>query len=153
MQQIVVRGRTAGERTALGARIDAAVSVSDSAVMLLAQGGACAALAWWARLSPKSYIANVSGALLVAPEAAGFDRRDYASPKTVLPFPSIVVGANDEAQRLGVEWGSRLIDGPLLNATSAPTGRLRAVIERFTAAVVERDVIAAYRIIQAIGDG
>jgi hypothetical protein len=69
-----------------------------------------------------------------------------------LPFPSIVVGADDEMQRLGVEWGSRLIDGPLLTTATAPTGRLRTIIERFTAAVVERDVEAAYRILHAIGD-
>jgi len=105
-----------------------------------------------ARLSPKAYTANVAGALLVAPEGTSLDHRNFAAPKIGLPFPSIVVGADDEAQRLGVEWGSRLIDGPLLNAATAPTNRLRAIIERFTSAVVERDVVAAYRIIQAIGD-
>ena len=153
VQQITVRGRTVAERTAVAARIDAAVTISDRAVMLLAQGSACAAAAWWARLSPKSYTANVSGALLVAPEGAGLDRQDFASPEMLLPFPSIVVGADDETQRLGVEWGSRLIDGPPLTATSAPTGRLRSIIERFTSAVVERDVETAYRILHAIGDG
>ncbi len=151
-RHIAVRSRTASERTALAARIDAAVSASDRAVMLLAQGSACAAAAWWARLSPKAYTANVAGALLVAPEGTSLDHRNFAAPKIGLPFPSIVVGADDEAQRLGVEWGSRLIDGPLLNAATAPTSRLRAIIERFTSAVVERDVVAAYRIIQAIGD-
>jgi hypothetical protein len=120
--------------------------------MLLAQGTACAAAAWWARLSPRSYTANVSGALLVAPEGAGRGQQSFASPKLTLPFPSIVVGADDEMQRLGVEWGSRLIDGPLLTTAAAPTGRLRTIIERFTAAVVERDVEAAYRILHAIGD-
>ena len=152
MQQIAVRGRTVAERNAMAARIDAAVSMSDRAVMLLAQGTACAAAAWWARLSPRSYTANVSGALLVAPEGAGRGRQSFASPKLTLPFPSIVVGAEDEMQRLGVEWGSRLIDGPLLTTATAPTGRLRTIIERFTAAVVERDVEAAYRILHAIGD-
>jgi hypothetical protein len=151
-QHIAVRSRTAAERTALAARIDAAVSASDRAVMLLAQGSACAAAAWWARLSPKAYTANVAGALLVAPEGTSLHHRHFAAPKIGLPFPSIVVGADDEAQRLGVEWGSRLIDGPLLSAATAPTNRLRAIIERFTFAVVERDVGAAYRIIQAIGD-
>ena len=153
MQQIAVRGRTTAERTAMAARIDAAVSTSDRAVMLLAQGSACAAAAWWARLSPKSYTANVSGAVLVAPEGAGPGPRVFASPKSILPFPSIVVGADDETQRLGMEWGSRLIDGPLLTSATAPTGRFRSIIERFTAAVVERDVEAAYRILHAIGDG
>jgi hypothetical protein len=151
-QYIAVHSRTAAERTALAARIDAAVSASDRAVMLLAQGSACAAAAWWARLSPKAYTANVAGALLVAPGGAGSHHGHFAAPKIGLPFPSIVVGADDEAQRLGVEWGSRLIDGPLLNAATAPTSRLRAIIDRFTSAVVNRDVVAAHRIIQAIGD-
>lgn len=153
MQQIAVRGRNTAERTALAARIDDAVAVSNRAVMVLAQGSACAAAAWWARLSPKSYTANVLGALLVAPEEPGFLNRGFASPRVALPFPSIAVGADDQTQRLGVEWGSRLIDGPLLTAATAPTGRLRAIIERFTAAVIERDVVAAHRIIQATGDG
>lgn len=152
-QEIAVRGRTTAERTALAARIDEAVSVSGRAVMLLAQGNACSAAAWWARLSPKSYTANVLGALLVAPEEAGLHHRGFMSPRMVLPFPSLVVGADDETERLGVEWGSRLVDGPLLTAATAPTGRLRTIIERFTAAVVERDVGTAHRIIQAMGDG
>ena len=152
LHQIAVRGRTVAERTATAARIDSAVSISDRAVMLLAQGSACAAAAWWARLSPRSYTANVSGALLVAPERAGLTGHGFASPKMKLPFPSIAVGADDETQRLGIEWGSRLIDGPILTAASAPTNRFRAIIERFTAAVVERDVGAAYRILNAIGD-
>lgn len=152
IQEVAVRGRTAAERTALGARIDDAVSDSGRAVMLLTQGNACAAAAWWARLSPKSYTANVYAALLVAPEETGLNHRGFASPKMVLPFPSLVVGTDDETQRLGVEWGSRLIDGPFLTAATAPTGRLRFIIERFTAAIVERDVVAAHRIIQAMGD-
>ncbi len=151
-QHIAVRSRGAAERTALAARIDAAVSASDRAVMLLAQGSACAAAAWWARLSPKAYTANVAGALLVAPEGTSLHHRNFAAPKIGLPFPSIVLGADDEAQRLGAEWGSRLVDGPLLNAATAPTNRLRAIIERFTSAVVKRNVVAGYRIIQSIGD-
>lgn len=152
MQQIAVRGRIVAERTAMAAHIDAAVSISDRAVLLLAQGSACAAAAWWARLSPNSYTANVSGALLAAPERSGLKCHDFASPKMRLPFPTIAVGADDETQRLGIEWGSRLIDGPILTAATALTNRLRAIIERFTAAVVERDVVAAHRILHAIGD-
>ena len=62
-KQIVVTGYTAAQRTALAARIDAAVSEADRAVMLIAEGAACAAAAWWARLSPRCYTAGVSGAL------------------------------------------------------------------------------------------
>lgn len=127
IQQNTVRGRTAADRTTMAA--------------------------WWARLSPKSCTGTVSGALLVAPEGTGLNRQGFVSAKMVLPFPSIVVGADDETQRLGVERGSRLIDGPLLTAAAAPTGRLRTIIERFTSAVVERNAEAGYRIFHAIGDG
>ena len=152
VHHIVVKSRTAADRGAVTEHINSAVLASERAVMLLAQGSACAAAAWWARLSPKAFTANVAGALLAAPESADLYHRSFMVSEIGLPFPSIVVGADDEAQRLGTEWGSRLIDGPLLSATTAPTNRLRAIIERFTSAVVNRDVAAAYRMIHAIGD-
>ncbi|HEX8412773.1 MAG TPA: alpha/beta hydrolase [Sphingomicrobium sp.] len=151
-EQIVVRGQTAAQRTALAARIDAAVHEADRAVMLVAQGAACAAAAWWARLSPRCYTAGVSGALMVAPAAQRSGSMCFASPNIALPFPSVTIGASDECQRLGSEWGSRMIDGPLAIDGFAPSNRLRALIARFTAAIVERDVSSAERLIRAIGD-
>ena len=151
-RQIVVTGQTAAQRTALAARIDAAVNEADRAVMLIAEGAACAATAWWARLSPPCYTAGVSGALMVAPDGQRSGSMHFASPKSPLPFPSVTIGASDECQRLGSEWGSRLIDGPLAFDGWAPSNRLRQLISRFTAAIVERDVSAAERLLHAIGD-
>ena len=151
-EHIVVRGQTAAQRAALAARIDAAVKEADRAVMLIAEGAACAAAAWWARLSPRSYTVSVSGALMVAPEAQRPGNMHFASPKVTLPFPSVTIGSSDECQRLGSEWGSRMIDGPLNISGCAPSNRLRILLSRFTAAIVERDIRAAHRLIQAIGD-
>lgn len=151
-EQIVVKGETAAQRIALAARIDAAVAEADRAVMLVAEGAACMAAAWWARLSPQANTANVSGALMVAPDAQRHGSMCFASPQSALPFPSITIGASDECQRLGSEWGSRMIDGPLSLDGSLPSRRLRMLISRFTAAIVERDVSAAHRRIEAIGD-
>lgn len=149
---IAVRGDTVAQRTALAARIDAAVLEANRAVMLVAQETACMAAAWWARLSPKSYIANVSGALMIAPDGRHCAELRFASPRVALPFPSIAIGNDDQTQRLGCEWGSRLIDAPLAIGGDGPTNRLRTMISRFTAAIVERDVGSAERLIRAIGD-
>ena len=151
-KQILVTGQTTAQRSALAARIDAAVNEADRAVMLVAEGAACAAAAWWARLSPRCYTAGVSGALMIAPDAQRSAIMSFASPRIALPFPSVTIGASDECQRLGGEWGSRMIDGPLAINGCAPSNRLLTLIARFTAAIVERDVSAAERLIQAIGD-
>ena len=82
-------------------------------------------------------------------------RRDaaaFAAPRTALPFPSIVVGDDDAAQAFAVEWGSRLIDGPLPIGQRGGSGRFQAMLARFTSAIVERDVRTAERLIAAIGD-
>ncbi len=148
---IPVRGDTTAHRNLSAARIDAAIARADRAVLLIAEGAECAAAAWWARLSPASYVSRVAGALMLAPHdrahATGF-----ASPRSALPFPSIVVGADDVSQRLADEWGSRLVDGPLAIGQGAPSGRFQAIIARFTSAIVESDVQSAERLIAALGD-
>jgi uncharacterized protein len=141
------------QRTLLAARLDAAIHGADRAVMLVAEGASCMAAAWWARLSPRSYVSRVAGALMIAPEEPGGRRALYASPRSALPFPSVVIGADDATQRLAAEWGSRIVDGPLPAAPRAPSRRFLAALERFSAAIVERDVRAAERLLAAIGDG
>lgn len=107
-------------------KIDQAVSAARAPVILVAHSLGCAAVAWWASLSPQPYGWPVAGALLVAP--ADVDRVDVASelatfapvPKQPLPFPSIVVASTDDpwvtierAHSLAVEWGSHFVDyGP-----------------------------------------
>jgi uncharacterized protein len=151
-QAIPVRLRAGpAERAMLAARIDDAVAQADRAVMFVAEGAACLAAAWWGRLSPRSYVERVAGAFMIAPQPTG-GRSPYASPTSPLPFPSLVVGADDAAQQLAAEWGSRLVDGPLAVPQVQPSRRFQSIIARFTAAVVERDVRTAERLLAAIGD-
>jgi hypothetical protein len=65
----------------------------------------------------------------------------------------IVVGVDDERQRVGVEQGRRSIDGVRLAAAIVSTGRLRAIIERLTAAVIEGEVGFARRVIEGMAGG
>lgn len=143
---------TDSQRAMLAARIDAATVRADRAVMLVAQGVGCLAAAWWARLSPNFYVRRVAGAVMIAPSLRGGNEAVFASPEAALPFPSVAVGTDDLTQRLGMEWGSRLIDGPLIAGPRGPSTRFAALIERFTSAIVARDVAAADRILEALGD-
>jgi len=105
------------------AKIDQAVATARAPVILVAHSLGCQAVAWWAQLSPQPYGWPVAGALLVAP--ADVDRADAPAtiagfapaPKTVLPFPSILVSSEDDpwitaerAHSLAVDWGSHFVD-------------------------------------------
>lgn len=149
IRHVAVKAHTAAQRTQTAAHIDRASLEADRAVLLVAQGIGCAAAAWWARLSPLPYVERVAGALLVAPEA---DARPFASPRSALPFPSLVLGTTDAAQRLSSEWGGRLIDGPVPAPERSATRRLQSLILRFTGAIVERDRQQALRLLDQIGD-
>ena len=149
---IPMLGETAAQRTLTAARIDAAIIGADRAVLLVAQGAGCLAAAWWARLSPEAYVARVAGALMIAPETRPAAPLGFASPRTALPFPSIVVGADDASQRLAGEWGSRMIDGPVPIGQRETSNRFLSMLARFTSAIVQNDVRAAERLIAAIGD-
>ncbi|HET9509673.1 MAG TPA: alpha/beta hydrolase [Sphingomonas sp.] len=146
---VAVSSRTTAQRNRTAAQIDRAILEADRAVLLVAQGIGCAAAAWWARLSPRAYVERVAGAMLVAPEA---EPASFASPRSVLPFPSLVLGATDAAQRLSGEWGGRLIDGPLPVRERGATRRLQSLVLRFTGAIVERDRQQALRLLDQIGD-
>jgi predicted alpha/beta hydrolase family esterase len=152
VRHIAIHAQTTAQRTMTASRIDAAITEADRAVLLVAQGTGCLAAAWWARLSPRSYVARVAGALLIAPDGNPTGADGFASPRSALPFPSVVIGADDASQRLAGEWGSRLIDGPLPIDQRETSGRFQSMIARFTNAIVESDVRAAERLIAAIGD-
>ena len=143
---------TTARRTLTAARIDAAITGADRAVMIVAQGAGCLAAAWWARLSPEAYVSRVAGALMIAPDTRDATALGFASPRIALPFPSIVVGADDATQRLAGEWGSRMIDGPVPIGERGTSNRFLSMLARFTSAIVENDVRAAERLIAAIGD-
>lgn len=121
-------------RNAWVSRLDQAIRQAEAPVVLVAHSLGCLAVAWWAELSPQPYGWPVAGALLVAP--ADVDRADAPeeirpfapSPRTPLPFPSILVASNDDpwitpdrAHSLAVEWGSHFVnagDRGHLNAAS-----------------------------------
>lgn len=155
---IPFKARTAAERNLLAAKLDAAVTQADRAVLVLAQGAACFATAWWARLSPASYVSRVAGALFFEPIAQD-ERRvgdlldTFASPRSALPFPSIVLGGETvqaglrpQVRSLAESWGSRVVVGGHA-AIDSPLSRTRRAIERFTAGMVERDM----RVADALG--
>lgn len=135
-----------GNRSILAAQIDNAVLRADRTVLLVAEGLGCFAASWWARLSPSHYVERVAGALLFDPEAA--DRTDlFASPRTALPFPSMVVAdrlpGSDPADfaPLTQGWGSRLIAGNRHRAAEVSAWRsAQRLVGRLTASVVARDI-------------
>lgn len=132
-------------RNASAARLDDAVLQADKPVLLLAEGAACFAAAWWARLSPTPYVERVAGALLFRPMIEGGDTRAaFASPKVRLPFPSLLV---DEAVALNTglagDWGSQLTnvrDIQRGRGRASPWRQAQRMIERYTLSVVVRDV-------------
>lgn len=148
---IPYRAATRAERNLLGARLDAAVTRAEGAVLLVAEGASCFATAWWARLSPAAYVSRVSGALFFDPIEEEGENLDtlldtFASPRTRLPFPSIVLGGEDKRSALATRvralaegWGSGMVAVSRSDA-SGPMRRTRGIIERFTAGVVAREV-------------
>jgi predicted alpha/beta hydrolase family esterase len=137
-------------------KLDEAIRQAQAPVVLVAHSLGCLAVAWWATLSPQPYGWPVAGALLVAP--ADVDRADVQdelrgfapSPRTILPFPSIVVASSDDpwitpgaAHSLASAWGSHFVDVGRhghLNAASGigiwPDGQ--ALLERVLAAGRDR---------------
>ena len=133
-------------------RLDHAVAQADKAVLLVAEGAACLASIWWARLSPSHYVSKVAGALFFQPpETAALDRTGghlFASPEAALPFPSLIVDGADHGSALATMCGGRLLQAP--PAAPPPTGMWRQaqrLIERFSAGVVEQDL----RVLRTLG--
>lgn len=115
--------RSASRRNLWAVQLDDAVHRAGAPAVIVAHGIGCLAVAWWARLSPAFYLSSVAGALLVAP-GCGDDPEQapglLASPRTLLPFPTIVVGAPDRigdgAHLLARAWGSQFVRGTSLGA-------------------------------------
>jgi uncharacterized protein len=151
-RHVTCRATTPAQRNVTAALIDGAVTDADRAVLLIAHGVGCAAAAWWARLSPRSYVERVAGALLIDPDADPLAAEAFASPRAPLLFPSIVLGGGDTAERLSGEWGSRLFAPPPAERPAGRSNRLRSIVLRFTTAIVEKDVGRAERLLQAVSD-
>jgi uncharacterized protein len=138
---------TAQARNASAGRLDDAILQSDKPVLLLAEGAACFAAVWWARLSPTSYVERVAGALLFRPMVTGGDPREaFASPRVRLPFPTLLVDeriALDDAHALAGDWGSGLTDSRDVQrgrGQASPWRHAQRMIERYTVSVVKRDI-------------
>lgn len=112
-------------------QLDAVMANRAEPAVILAQGVACLAVAWWAQLSPRSYLRNIRGAVLLSPLSYGFGQSAIArnvrlSPATKLPFPSIVAcdpsPAVEQVLALADSWGSRFVDASSL-MPSHPSNR------------------------------
>lgn len=138
---------TPAQRNIWAARLDEAVLRADKPVLLIAGGESCFATAWWARLSPASYVSRVAGALLFTPNARkGADPDKFASPRVALPFPSAIVqgqrAPDARILALAESWGSRFLDQPR-NLSPSAWDQAQDAIMRLTARVVERDMRVA----------
>jgi len=115
-------------------RLDEAIGACRGPVMLVGHSLGCFAITWWATLLHPTSTGPVVGALLVAPpdldrpDAPSTVRSFGPSPRTALPFRSIMVASSDDpwitvpaARELASAWGSALIavdGGGHLNAAS-----------------------------------
>ena len=106
-------------------QLDAAFARRGEPAVIVAEGVACLAVAWWAQLSPRSYLQNIGGALFLSPLNIRFGQAAIAasarlSPATRLPFPSVVASDAssyvDQVLALADSWGSRFV------ATGSPVG-------------------------------
>lgn len=138
-------------------KLDQAIRAARAPVILAAHSLGCQAVAWWAELSGQPWGWPVAGALLVAP--ADVDRGDAPSelsgfapsPRTLLPFPSILVSSSDDpwitharARSLAAQWGSRFVDVGALGHINAASGvgdwsEGQALMERLVDAGPGRD--------------
>lgn len=114
------------------ARLEETVGRDGRPVVLVAHSLACALVAHWAA----GAAGRCAGALLVAP--ADVDSPDHTPftvrmfsplPTTPLPFPSIVVGSEDDlfmdlprARQLAEAWGSRFVNAGAAGHINADSG-------------------------------
>ncbi len=115
-------------------QLDAVFARRREPAVMLAQGVACLAVAWWAQLSPRSYLKSVQGALFLSPLNVGFGQEAMAAaarqgPSTRLPFPSVVVSAAypflDRLLAVADGWGSLVIER---DSPGHPTNRHAACL-------------------------
>lgn len=121
-------------------QLDRAVLGRNGPVVILAQGVAALAVAWWAQLSPRTYTEKIAGAVFLSPLHVGFGQaavaREVRGPATRLPFPSIVASDSspgvEQVLILADAWGSRFVDA------SAPAGNRQSNRSPIGSAVEQR---------------
>lgn len=155
--------QTRRQRSLWAARLDAAILQAERPVLLVANGASCFAATWWARLSPHDYIARVAGALLIDPLAGEGEAAHFASPRTRLPFPSLLLsgdttdaGLAARVQALAAGWGSAVGGMPQLphaRRSGSHWQGARELVLRLTAGIVERRAQAADALAAALAPG
>ena len=99
-------------------QLDGVFAKRTQPVCVVAHGVAALAVAWWAQLSPRSYMKSIRGAIFVAPLSIGLGQDGIAAaarrgPITQLPFPSLVAASSDfgaeQVRTFADGWGSYLI--------------------------------------------
>jgi predicted alpha/beta hydrolase family esterase len=104
-------------------RLDQSIRTVQAPVILVGHCLGVLTIAWWAALNGQPWGAPVGGALLVAPPDVdcGGISEDIGSfgpsPRTLLPFPSILVASSDDpfssVQRsfdMARDWGSAFVE-------------------------------------------
>ncbi|UYY77227.1 alpha/beta hydrolase [Sphingomonas sp. R1] len=144
---------TPRQRSLWAVKLDSAILHAERPVLLVANGASCFAATWWARLSPRDYIARVAGAVLIDPIEGEGDADHFASPKIRLPFPSLLLsGAGPDAgvaarvEALATGWGSAVGGLPQLphaRRSGSHWQGARELVLRMTAGIVERRAQAA----------
>lgn len=126
---------SAPRRNAWVTRLDQAIRTSRAPIILVAHSLGCLAVVWWAELASQPWGWPVAGALLVAPPDV--DRADACeeiaqfgpSPRTILPFPSILVASEDDpycglqrAFDVARDWGAHFENAGALGHINAASG-------------------------------
>jgi uncharacterized protein len=116
-------------------RLDRAVAMAPSRVVLVAHSLGCHAVAWWAAEASVARLEKVSGAMLVAPPDV--DRPDVEplllpfapTPPLFLPFRSILVASRNDSYAsfersawMARRWGSDLVDVGHLGHVNVASG-------------------------------
>jgi hypothetical protein len=115
-------------RNLWAAKLDEAVRLAEEPVFLVAHGVSCFAVAWWARLSPASYVEKVAGALFIHPLGSAVQASPeqlFAGPSIRVPFPSVIADRVADASELARSWGSRFIETSAVRPVSELLGFLR----------------------------
>ena len=142
--QIVEIGGQGG-RNLWAARLDEAVRLAERPVVLVAYGVSCFAVAWWARLSPTTYVEKVAGAVFVRPlEHVASPEQRFDGPKIRMAFPSVLADTGAEAAALARDWGSRLAGSQALRPVAELLATLREEVPALAAKVAE-PVVARLR--------
>ncbi len=116
-------------------KLDQAVRTARAPVILVAHSLGCMTVAWWAALAGQPWGWPVAGALLVAPPDVGHADLQHVAgefgphPKTILPFPAIVVASRNDpyapierAYDMAKDWGAGFVDAGTIGHINATSG-------------------------------